>query len=74
MSKIFYSISNNISGESYKEKCKSFYYIYSFWSPPMHSIENYTFQIQIMLLEILKNLGKSYVTHILPAKEQTTKK
>ena len=74
MSKYFTGYETVKLEETEKEKCKSVYYICSFWSPLRHSTKNYVFYIQIMLFEISKNLGRSSVTHILLAVEQTTKK
>ena len=56
------------SSDNVKKKCRSFYYICSFWYPPRHSIENWVIFILLVLFEIPKNAGKSFVTHILLAK------
>ena len=73
MSKIFYTISSNISRENIEKNVNLFIISASFdlLQGIQSRIKSY---IQIILFEISKNLGKSFVTHILLAEEQTTKK
>ena len=73
MSKIFYTISSNISRENIEKNVNLFII-----SAPFDLLQGIQSRIksyiQIILFEISKNLGKSFVTHILLAEEQTTKK
>ena len=73
MSKIFYTISSNISRENIEKNVNLFII-----SAPFDLLQGIQSRIksyiQIILFEISKNLGKSFVTHILLAEKQTTKK
>ena len=70
MSKMFYRISNNIIRDSSEKQNVNLFII----TAPLDLLLGIQSRINSKQLELLKNLGKSSVTHILLAEEQTTKR
>ena len=70
VSKMFYRISNNIIRDSSEKQNVNLLII----TAPLDLLLGIQSRINSKQLELLKNLGKSSVTHILLAEEQTTKK